>query len=159
MLELFYKQSLAIELIKRKARIAMIQKTTGLSIKWLRKAFREYHGFSARAGNEKQSTIALTRKNRNYKEATIFAVCYRNAETLIRRKEVDIAIDAFDAFKKIHPYAHLDFPEACVIIDDLKTNAIELVKCSHCSCWNLLNARLCIKERCGICKTQIKVMR
>jgi hypothetical protein len=77
----------------------------------------------------------------------------------MRRKEVDIAIDAFDAFKKIHPYAHLDFPEACVIIDDLKTNAIELVKCSHCACWNLLNARLCIKERCGTCKTQIEVMR
>lgn len=159
MLEIFYQQSLAIELIKRKARITMIQKTTGLSIKWLRKAFREYHGFSAHSGNEKQSTLALTKTNRNYKEVTIFAVCYRNAETLMRRKDVEIVIDAFDAFKKIHPNAHLDFPEACVIIDDLKNNSIELVKCSHCACWNLLNARICIKERCGICKTQLKVIR
>jgi flagellar transcriptional activator FlhC len=159
MLEIFYQQSLAIELIKRKARIAMIQKTTGLSIKWLRKAFHEYHGFSARAGNEKQSTLALTRTIRHYKEATIFAVCYRNAETLMRRKDVEIMIDAFDAFKKIHPNAYLDFSEACVIINDLRNNVIELVKCSHCGCWNLVNARLCIKERCGICKTQIKVVR
>ena len=47
MLDHYKQQTLALELIKRKARIAMIHEETGISIKWLRKAFREYHGFPA----------------------------------------------------------------------------------------------------------------
>lgn len=156
MLDNYKQQTLALELIKREARITTIHDETTLSIKWLRKAYREYHGISARSGDNKQSIHALTRTNKQYKEATAFAVCYRHAELVVEQVEIYKVINAFDAFKKIHPISQLGFSETGVIVEELKANTIELTRCPVCNCWNLLRARPNHIERCGVCKQLIK---
>lgn len=156
MLDHYKQQTLALELIKRKARIAMIHEETGISIKWLRKAFREYHGFPARSGDNKQSIQALTRTNQQYKEAAAFAVCYRHAQLIVEQSDIYKAINAFDTFKKMHPASRLSFSETGVIIKELIANTIELTRCPVCNCWNLLRARMDHVERCGVCKETFK---
>ncbi|MDP3530927.1 FlhC family transcriptional regulator [Methylicorpusculum sp.] len=156
MLDHYKQQSLAIELIKRKARITLMQEVTGLPKKWLRQTFREYHGFPARSGDNKQSIQALTRTNKQYKEATAFAVCYRHAQLIVDQSDIDNVINAFDVFKTMHPASRLSFSETDVIIKELIANKIELTRCPVCNCWNLLRARMDQVERCGVCKEHIK---
>jgi hypothetical protein len=156
MIDNYKQQTLALELIKRKARITTIHEETTLSIKWLRKAFREYHGVSARSGDNKQSIHALTRTNQQYKEATAFAVCYRHAELVVEQARIYQVINAFDVFKTMHPASRLSFSETDMIINELIANKIELTRCQVCNCWNLLRARMDQVERCGVCKELIK---
>jgi len=156
MLDNYKQQTLAFELIKRKARITTIHQETAISIKWLRKAYRQYHGFSACSGDNKQSIHALTRTNQQYKEAAAFAACYRQAQFIIDQRSIYQLINAFDAFKKMHPASKLAFSETSVIIEELLANTIELTRCPVCNCWNLLRARMNHIERCGVCKTRLK---
>lgn len=156
MLDNYKQQTLALELIKRKARVAMIHEETNISIKWLRRAYRQYHGFSARSGDTKQSIHALTRTNQQYKEVVAFVACYRQAQFIGDPSGIYQVVNAFDAFKKIHPASKLDFAETGLIIEELKANRIELTRCPVCNCWNLLRARMNHIERCGVCKELIR---
>jgi flagellar transcriptional activator FlhC len=156
MLDIYKRQTLALELIKRKARVAMIHEETNISIKWLRKAYRQYHGVSARSGDSKQSIHALTRTNKQYKEATAFAVCYRHAELILEQDGIHIAINAFDVFKTMCPTSQLDFSDAYLIAKNLQDRKIEVNKCQNCGSAVLIKARINFIEACVICRGLIR---
>ena len=152
MLDNYKQQTLALELIKRKARITTIQKATGLSVKWLRQAFREYHGYSARSGNDKQSIEALTRTNRQYKEVTLFAVCYQASEMINHDGHIQNIIQAFDVYKMLCPSSRLDFADAVMVSKDLKDQKIQLTNCPNCGAVVLIGARESYPEKCTVCR-------
>ncbi|MDD2739910.1 MAG: FlhC family transcriptional regulator [Methylomonas lenta] len=155
MLDTYNQQSLAIELIKRKARITLMQEVTGLPKKWLRQTFREYHGFPARSGDNKQSIQALTRTNKQYKEATAFAICYKHAELVVDQGGIHSVINAFDVFKKMCPTSQLDFSGAYLIAKNQQDRKVEVKTCPNCESAVLIKARINFIETCVICRTLI----
>ncbi len=156
MLNAYHQLSLAIDLIKRKAPIGVVHEATGLPIPSLRITYRNYHGYSSSRGASKQSTQGITRNNKMFKEATVFAVCYQTTEFKINESDINKIIIAFDAFKKIHPSSQLNFSGACVIVQDLLARKIELTRC-RCESWVLLGARAHGYERCGVCRKKLKI--
>jgi hypothetical protein len=155
MLKTFHQHSLALELLRRHARIAIIHKETGVPKPLLRKTYRELHGRSPRPGALKYSTQGLTRTIKNYKEVTLFAVCYEKVESKSQENDIQKIISAFDIYKKSCPTSQLDFSAAWVIARDLKAKQIEVARCAHCGASVLLNARDDLIERCGVCKTTL----
>jgi len=157
MLNTFTQQSLALELLHRKAKIKIVHQVTGLPIKLLRKAYRQLHGRSPSPGSMKFSTRGLTGSNSKYKDVTFFTVCFRTVETKILESQVRKVIIAFDTYKKLYPSGQLDFSAAWVIAQDFRAHTIELAKCPHCRAWVLLNAREDLSERCGVCKSSLEI--
>jgi flagellar transcriptional activator FlhC len=155
MLKTFHQYSLALELLRRHARISIIHRETGLPRPLLRKTYRELHGRSPRPGALKYSTHGLTRNIKKYKEVTLFAVCFRIAESKSSESDIRKIVIAFDAFKKSLPSSKLDFTAAWVIARDLNLRQIQIVKCPNCRASVLINARDDSKERCVVCNTSL----
>jgi flagellar transcriptional activator FlhC len=153
MLKTFHQYSLALELLRRHARISIIHKETGVPKQLLRKAYRELHGRSPSPGALKYSTQGFTRNIKKFKEATLFAVCYQRAESNSSESHIRKVVIAFDIYKKSLPSSNLDFTAAWVIARDLKARQIEVTRCSNCKAAFLLNARERDSERCEVCKT------
>ena len=74
MLKTFKQLSLALELLKRHARISIVHKETGIPKALLRNTYRDLHGRSSRPGALKYSTQGLTRTIKKYKGVTRFAL-------------------------------------------------------------------------------------
>ena len=73
MLKKYQQQTLAIELLKRHARVKIVHQVTGIPIKPLRQTYRQLHGRSPSPGSIKFSTRGLTGSRRKYKDVTLFA--------------------------------------------------------------------------------------
>lgn len=155
MFKTFDQHSLALELLKRHARISIIHRETGVSKQQLRAAYRELHGRSSSAGALKYSTKGLTRNIKKYKEASLFAVCFEKVDAKSQEMDIRKVITAFDIYKKSYPSSQLDFSAAWVIARDLKSKQIEITRCAHCRSSMLLKAREDALERCGVCKTTV----
>jgi flagellar transcriptional activator FlhC len=157
MLKTYHQQSLALDLIRRKARIALIQEVAGISRPVLRDTYRELHGRPSSSGRLKESTQGLTRNRKSYKEVTVFAVCYQASQFVNQETDVRKVIRAFDVFKKLCPSSQLDFSGAWTVFQELRDQKIELTKCSRCGSSALLNARSDGTERCGVCNGKLKI--
>ena len=155
MLKTFHQHSLALELLRRHARISIIHRETGVPKPLLRKTYREIHGHSPRPGALKYSTQGLTRNIKKYKEVTLFAVCFEKIESQSQETDIRKVISAFDIYKKSCPTSQLDFSAAWVIAKDLQRGITSIIKCPHCGAVVLLNAREDLIERCGVCKTSM----
>ncbi|WP_347988680.1 FlhC family transcriptional regulator [Methylomonas sp. AM2-LC] len=153
MLQKYKQQSLAVNLLNRKVRATIVHQVTEVSIKLLRKAYKELHGRSSSQGSLKFSIKGLTRNNQKYIEVTHFAVCFRNVENNSQDIHAEKVILAFDTYKQSNPSGQLDFGAAWVIARGLADKSVQLTKCPHCKSWVLLNARENRRERCGVCKT------
>ena len=103
MLKTFKQQSLALELLKRHARISIVHKETGIPKALLRNTYRDLHGRSSRPGALKYSTQGLTRTIKKYKEVTLFAVCFEKVASKSRENDIRKIIGAFDIYKKSYP--------------------------------------------------------
>jgi flagellar transcriptional activator FlhC len=155
MLRTFHQHSLALELLRRHARISIIHRETGVPKPLLRKTYRELHGCSPRSGALKYSTQGLTRNIKKYKEVTLFAVCFEKIESQSQETDIRKVISTFDIYKKSCPTSQLDFSAAWVIARDLQRGNTHIIKCHHCGAPVLLNAREDALERCGVCKTNV----
>jgi len=155
MLKAFHQYSLALELLRRHARISIIHRETGLPRPLLRKTYRELHGRSPSPGALKYSTQGLTRNIKQYKEVTLFAVCFQAVESNRSESDIRKVVTAFDVFKKSLPSSKLDFTAAWVIARDLNSRQIQIVKCTNCGASVLINARDDGKERCVVCNTSL----
>lgn len=154
MLKTFKQQSLALELLKRHARISIVHKETGIPKALLRNTYRDLHGRSSRPGALKYSTQGLTRTIKKYKEVTLFAVCFLAVHSRNREfQNVSNVILAFDIYKKLLPSSNLDFSAVWVIPRDLNTGRIEVVRCANCGASVLINLREDGTERCVVCNT------
>jgi len=105
------RQALALELLKRHARISIVHRETGIPKQVLREAYRELHGRSPSPGALKYSTQGLARNLRKRKAVTLFAVCFQTVESHSRKDNLQIqkVLVAFDLFKKFYPDAHWIF--------------------------------------------------
>lgn len=155
MLKKYQQQTLAIELLKRHARVKIVHQVTGIPIKPLRQTYRQLHGRSPSPGSIKFSTRGLTGSRRKYKDVTLFAVCYRVAASKSADDQIQAVITAFDAYKHSYPFGNLDFSAAWVISEDLKDKKVQVSTCPHCCAWVLLNAREDQVERCGVCNNSL----
>lgn len=155
MLKTFKQQSLALELLKRHARISIVHKETGIPKPLLRNTYRDLHGRSSRPGALKYSTQGLTRTIKKYKEVTLFAVCFEKVASKSRENDIRKAISAFDIYKKSYPSSQIDFSAAWVIARALLQGITQIIKCNHCGAAVLLNAREDASERCSVCKTKV----
>jgi flagellar transcriptional activator FlhC len=155
MLKTFKQQSLALELLKRHARISIVHKETGIPKALLRNTYRDLHGRSSRPGALKYSTQGLTRTIKKYKEVTLFAVCFKKVVCKSRDSDIRKAISAFDIYKKSYPSSQIDFSAAWVIARALLQGITQIIKCNHCGAAVLLNAREDASERCSVCKTKV----
>ena len=156
MLIAYQRQALALELLKRKARITIVHNVTGISRRILSNTYRQLHGQTASGGAMKTSTVAITRNVTTFKEAILFSVCYQTAELQPNEDDVQKVIIAFDAFKKLTPESKLDFSGAWVVADDFRNKKITLIRCTKCQAAVLLNARLDPVNHCMYCKTPFK---
>ena len=156
MLMTFKQQSLALELLKRHARISIVHKETGIPKPLLRNTYRDLHGRSSRPGALKYSSQGLTRTIKKYKEVTLFAVCFEKVVCKSRESDIRKAISAFDIYKKSYPASQLDFSAAWVIARDLLQAITKIIKCHHCGAAILTNARENMIERCEVCKSICK---
>ena len=156
MLKTFKQQSLALELLKRHARISIVHKETGIPKALLRNTYRDLHGRSSRPGALKYSTQGLTRTIKKYKEVTLFAVCFKKVASKSQEKDIQKIISAFDIYKKSYPASQLDFSAAWVIARDLLQAITKIIKCHHCGAAILTNARENMIERCEVCKSICK---
>jgi len=155
MFKIFNQHSLAVELLRRHARISIIHKETGVPKALLRKTYRELHGRSASPGALKYSTQGLTRNLKKYKEVTLFAVCFQKVESKSQESDIRKVIIAFDIYKKTRPSSQLDFSAAWVVARDLQRGITHIIKCHNCGAAVLLNAREDVSERCSVCKNKI----
>ena len=155
MLKTFNQQSLALELLKRHARISIVHKETGIPKPLLQNTYRELHGRSPRPGALKYSTQGLTRTRRKYKEVTLFAVCFQKVASKSWEYNIRKVINAFDIYKKSYPASQVNFSSAWVVARDQQLGITHIVKCLHCGAAVLLNAREDDSERCGVCKTKV----
>jgi hypothetical protein len=156
MLKIHQRQTLAIELLRRNARISIVHKVTGISRRILTDTYFQLHGRIASSGAMKQSTQAITRNLTAFKEAIFFVVCYQTTESLVNEAETQKIIVAFDMFKKLAPYSKLDFSGAWVIADEFRQQKITLIRCTRCQAAILLNARLDPVHYCMYCKGSLK---
>jgi hypothetical protein len=155
MLKTFHQYSLALELLKRHARISIIHREIGVPKQLLREAYRELHGRSPRPGALKYSTRGLTRNIKKFKEVTLFAVCFEKVESKSQENNIRKVIIAFDIYKKSYPSSQLDFSAAWVIAKDLQRGLTHIIQCRHGGASVLLNAREDVLDRCGVCKTTV----
>ena len=155
MLKTFKQLSLALELLKRHARISIVHKETGIPKALLRNTYRDLHGRSSRPGALKYSTQGLTRTIKKYKEVTLFAVCFEKVASKSWENNIRKVINAFDIYKKSYPASQLDFSSAWVVARDQQLGITHIVKCFHCGAAVLLNAREDDLERCSVCKSTV----
>jgi len=151
----FARQALALELLKRHARISIVHRETAIPKQVLREAYRELHGRSPSPGALKYSTQGLTRNLRNRKAVTLFAVCFQAVESQSRAGHIQKVIIAFDIYNMFCPDSPLDFSEAWVVARDLLAKLVAVAKCGHCGAAVLLNAREAVSERCCVCKATL----
>jgi flagellar transcriptional activator FlhC len=156
MLKTFNQHSLALELLKRDARISIIHKETSVPKQLLRKTYRDLHGCSASPGASKYSTQGLTPNLKNYKEVTLFAVCFQKVESKSQESNIRKVIIAFDIYKKAYPSSQLDFSAAWVDRKGPATGHYQDYQSHHCGAAILLNAREDASDRCGVCKTSMR---
>lgn len=152
MLKKHQQQTLAIQLLNLHAKVKIVHQATGISIKLLRKTYRELHGQSPSRGSIKFSTRGLTSNHLKYKDVTLFAICFRVATTQSTEAKIHTLITAFNAYKRIYPSGQLKFSDAWVVAQDINDKNIQLSKCPQCKSWVLLKARENLSERCSICK-------
>ncbi|MGY6275330.1 FlhC family transcriptional regulator [Methylomonas sp. MgM2] len=155
MLRKYQQQTLAIELLKRHAKVKIVHQATGMPIRLLRQIYRQIHGHSPSRGSIKFSTRGLTGSRRKYKDVTLFAVCFQAARNEPADNEIHTLITAFDAYKHSYPMGNLDFSAAWVISQDIKDKKVQLSTCPNCRAWVLLNAREDLAERCSVCNNPL----
>lgn len=157
MLDKLNQYSLAVELINRHARIAVIVNETKVPKKLIKKTYRELIGRSGSSGPIRNSSRGLIRNSARYKEATLFAVIFKVADQNNKVNNIYNVIEAFDFYKKTSPSGLLDFTTAWIVARDIKLKNLIIIKCPHCGSSVLLNL---INEtsidRCCVCRSSMK---
>ncbi|WP_292574061.1 FlhC family transcriptional regulator [Methylomonas sp.] len=148
---------MAITLIQRQARIAVIVRETTIPRELIKATYKDILGRSGSSGPIKESIRGLTHNMKQYKEATLFAKIFRAIEAENIHGDIHNVIQAFDFFKISLPSGSLDFTTAWLVARDLRNKKLQLRECGHCYAAVLIILG-CEKplERCCVCKTALK---
>lgn len=157
MIKRLKQYELAVGLIQRQARIAVIIRETAISKDVIKATYKELLGRPGSPGPIKESIRGLTHNVRCYKEATLFGKLFRSIETENVQGGIDNVIQAFDFFKISLPNSSLDFTTAWLVARDLRNKQLRLISCHQCSSPVLIivGSEKSL-ERCCVCKTSLK---
>lgn len=157
MIKRLKQYELAVELIQRQARIAVILRETAIPKDLIKATYKELLGRPGNPGPIKESIRGLTHNRRRYKEATLFAKIFRSIETENIQGGIDNVIQAFDFFKISLPSGDLDFTTAWLVARDLRNKQLQIFSCHQCSSPVLIivGGEKSL-ERCCVCKTALK---
>jgi hypothetical protein len=157
MLEKLSQYTLAVELIKRHARIAIILRETKAPKKMIKKAYREMIGKSGSSGPIRDSSRGLTKNMRQFKEATLFAGILHIIEQKSTGNNIENVIQAFDFYQNTSRTKLIDFTTAWVIARDMRLKHLLLTKCEFCGSTAIvfvINEKS--NDRCAVCKNNIQ---
>jgi hypothetical protein len=127
--------NLAVELLRRKARISIVHRETGVSRPRLRILHRELHGEGASSGQLPAIGGATIQTRLQQVHAGLFAALYERyaGSELTRQLDIRAVISAHDLYESIVAQESLlDFNAAWVIARDLLVGTSELRFCSVC---------------------------
>jgi hypothetical protein len=146
--------NLAVELLRRKARISIVHCETGVPRPKLRILYRELHGHGAPSGQMPAIGGATIQTRLQQIHAGLFAALYeRHAESeLSRRLDIRAIIAAHDLYESmVAQESLLDFNAAWVIARDLLVGTSELRFCSVCELSYLLSNDSRLAPTCPFC--------
>ena len=126
---------LAVELLRRKARVSIVHHETGVSRPKLRILHREIHGHGAPSGQIPMIGGATIQTRAQQVHAGLFAALYERyaGPAMSRQLDIRAVIAAHDLYESMVPQEpQLDFNAAWVIARDLRVGTSELRYCGAC---------------------------
>jgi len=148
------RHELAVELLKRKARVSIVHHETGVSRQKLRALHRELHGSRATAGQIPAIGGATIETRYQQVHAGVFAALYEiyAGPGLSQQLDIRAVIAAYDFYAVLLPQdPQLDFNAAWVIARDLRVGTSELRSCSACELRYLVSAASRLAPTCPFC--------
>jgi hypothetical protein len=148
------RMKLAVELLRRKARVSIVHHETGLSRAKLRVLHRELHGRSAPSGQIPMIGGATIQTRAQQVHAGLFAALYARYGGPLTTRQLDIraVIAAHDLYLSMVPRErHVDFNTAWVIARDLRVGTSELRFCGACELRYLVCSASRLAPTCPFC--------
>jgi hypothetical protein len=152
---------LALALLRRRARIAIVHRETGLSRKRLRALYVELHGQTASCGPLPALGGAKIANRALQIQAGLFAGLYAH---YLRRGGTDGAlaalIGAYDLYRTLAPAERpLDINDAWVIAGDLRIGTSRLCTCTRCTLQYLVASDSRVPPTCPFCACHARLAR
>jgi hypothetical protein len=152
---------LALALLRRRARIAIVHRETGLSRKRLRALYVELHGHVAPCGPLPALGGAKIANRALQIQAGLFASLYAH---YLRRGATDGAlaalIRAYDLYRVLAPAERpLDINDAWVIAGDLRIGTSRLCTCTRCTLQYLVASDSRVPPTCPFCACHARLAR
>ena len=145
---------LAVELLRRKARVSIVHQETGVSRPKLRVLHRELHGHGPPSGQIPAIGGATIDTRYQQVHAGVFAALYEIYAGLDLSRQLDIravitAQDFYGVLLAQDP--RLDFNAAWVIARDLRVGTSELRSCGACELRYLVSSASRLAPSCPFC--------
>ncbi len=145
---------LAVELLRRKARVSIVHHETGVSRAKLRTLHRELHGRSAPSGQIPMIGGATIQTRAQQVHAGLFAALYARygGPSTTRQLDIRAVMAAHDLYRTMVPREPtVDFNTAWVIARDLRVGTAELRTCSACELQYLVASASRLAPTCPLC--------
>ena len=146
--------NLALELLRRKARVSIVHHETGVSRPKLRVLHRELHGHGAPSGQIPMIGGATIQTRALQVHAGLFAAIYERyaGPAMSRQLDIRAVIAAHDLYESMVPQEpQLDFNAAWVIARDLRVGTSELRYCGTCELRYLVCSASRLAPTCPFC--------
>ena len=146
--------NLAVELLRRKARVSIVHHQTGVSRPKLRTLHRELHGHGAPSGQIPMIGGATIQTRAQQVHAGFFAALYERyaGPAMSRQLDIRAVIAAQDLYGSMVPQEpQLDFNAAWVIARDLRVGTSELRSCGACELRYLVSSASRLAPSCPFC--------
>ncbi|WP_200248563.1 FlhC family transcriptional regulator [Thiococcus pfennigii] len=146
--------NLAVELLRRKARVSIVHHETGVSRPKLRILYRELHGRGAPSGQLSAIGGATIQTRLQQVHAGLFAALYEHyaGPAISRQLDIRAVIAAHDFYVSLVLQEPLvDFNGAWVIARDLRVGMSELRSCDVCEVRYLISSESRLAPTCPFC--------
>jgi hypothetical protein len=146
--------NLALELLRRKARVSIVHHETGVSRPKLRVLHHEIHGHGAPSGQIPMIGGATIQTRALQVQAGLFAALYERyaGPAMTRQLDIRAVITAHDLYESMVPQEpQLDFNAAWVIARDLRVGTAELRCCGACEVPYLVASASRLAPTCPLC--------
>jgi hypothetical protein len=145
---------LAVELLRRKARISIVHHQMGVSRSRLRALYREIHGRGAPSGQIQMIGGVAIQSRAQQIHAGFFAALYEHyaGPAMSRQLYIRAVIAAHDFYVSLVLHEPLvDFNGAWVIARDLRVGMSELRSCNVCEVRYLISSESRLAPTCPFC--------
>lgn len=146
--------NLAVELLRRKARVSIVHHETGVSHPKLRTLHRELHGRGTSSGQISAIGGATIQTRLQQVHAGLFAALYERygGHEITRQLDIRAVIAAHDLYESLVPHApQVNFNGAWVIARDLRVGMSELRSCGDCEVRYLVSSESRLAPTCPFC--------